>query len=613
MIADLRRALVLLDRVDRWRWAALVPLAALVAALETVGAAAVFVLVRLLADPTQSARLPAALGWLPRGGDSRASTLVFVAAVVAFYLVRNVALVVIEYANERVVQRSASRIAVQMLARYLHAPYAFHFRRSSAAVMHAVRDSVDTVVEMVLASIVHVASELLVVAGLLVLLALTAPSETLAAVAAILLLLVTPLGATRRLYARWGAQERQIGERMIGRLQQSLDTVKQIAVTGRQPYFTDLYARERATLTRAKMRRSLASTTLRLGVETVFICAMLLAVVMLTAAGRSGPDAVSILSLFAYAGFRVVPSANRIILNVNSLRFGRAFVDALVADWTELGEPQPVPASGAVPRAPLTTAIIFDNVSYAYDDARAHALNGVSFQIPRGSSLGIVGPTGAGKSTLVDVLLGLLPPSAGSVRVDGLDIQTAVSGWQAQIGYVPQDVVLIDDTLRRNIAFGVADDQIDDARVSSVVRTARLDAVVASLPEGLNARMGERGIRLSGGERQRMAIARALYTDPAVLVFDEATSALDQQTEREIADAIDAVRGERTVVVIAHRLATVRRCDRIVVLEAGRLVAQGRYDELLAGSDVFRALAASAADGDEAPSSISPTIARTRS
>jgi ATP-binding cassette, subfamily B, bacterial PglK len=613
VIAGIRRALVLLDRADRWRWAALVPLAVLVAALETVGAAAVFVLVRILADPAQSAHLPRALRGLSRGADWRVSTQVFVGIVAAFYLVRNLALVAIAFANERVVQRSASRIAVQLLARYLYAPYAFHFRRSSAAVMHAVRDSVDAVVEMVLASIVHVASELLVVAGLLALLARTAPVETLAAVAAILLLLVAPLGATRRLYARWGEQERQIGERMIGRLQQSLDTVKQIVVTGRQSHFIDLYARERATLTRAKMRRSLASTTLRLGVETVCICAMLLAVVMLTAAGRSGSDAVSILSLFAYAGFRVVPSANRIILSINSLRFGRAFVDALVADWTELGEPESPAPPGIVARAPLTTAIVFEDVSYAYDDARAPALTGFNLTIPRGSSLGVVGPTGAGKSTLVDVLLGLLPPTAGRVRVDGLDIRTAVRAWQAQVGYVPQEVMLIDDTLRRNIAFGFENGQIDDARVWIVVRLARLDAFVATLPGGLNARMGERGIRLSGGERQRIAIARALYTDPAVLVFDEATSALDQQTEREIADAIDAFRAERTVVVIAHRLATVRRCDRIVVLEEGRLAAEGRYDDLLASSEVFRALASSAADSSEDPARGSRTISRTRS
>src|SRR6185369_8194498 len=233
---------------------------------------------------------------------------------------------------------------------YLHAPYAFHFRRSSSSLVHAVRDSVDTVVENVLAAWVHIASELLVVLGLLTLLAITAPSETVAAVAAILVLLVVPLGFTRRLYARWGERERSTGEQMIAHLQQSLDTVKQIVVSGRQQHFVDRYALDRAALERLKLRRALGSTTLRLGVETVFVCSMLLAVGMLTTAGRSGPEALSVLSLFAYAGFRVVPSANRVILNVNLLRFGGPYVAALVHDWHELAPRAP---GGAATLPPL--------------------------------------------------------------------------------------------------------------------------------------------------------------------------------------------------------------------------------------------------------------------
>jgi len=189
------------------------------------------------------------------------------------------------------------------------------------------------------------------------------------------------------------------------------------------------------------------------------------------------------------------------------------------------------------------------------------------------------------------VLLGLLAPAEGQVLIDGRDLADARSSWLAQIGYVPQDVTLIDDTLRRNIAFGLADAAIDDRRVLRAVAGARLDAVVRSMPDGLDTRISTRGVRVSGGERQRIAIARALYGDPAVLVFDEATAALDTRTEREITDAIDRVRGARTVIVIAHRLSTVRGCDSIVVLERGRVAAQGAYDELLAASDLFRTLA----------------------
>jgi ABC-type multidrug transport system fused ATPase/permease subunit len=592
VIQAVRRALALLDRRDRWLWLALIPLAAVAAVVEAAGAAAVFLLVRVLSGVTVSVPAPSRLiAWLLPASD--AGIIRFAVVLVGFYAFRNVVLIAVQFAQERVIQRTASQIAVALFARFLSAPYAFHFRRSSSSLIHAIRDTVDTAVENVLAAAVHIASECLVVAALLAILASTAPAETTAAVAAILILLVAPLGLTRRLYARWGDDERRTGERMIAHLQQALDAVKAIAVTGRQSYFARRYAQDRAALEQLKLRRALGSSTLRLGVETVFIAAMLLAVVLQTAAGRSGPEALSVLSLFAYAGFRVVPSANRVILNVNMLRFGRPYVDALVSDWREL-----MPATVAVqPSIPtLSTAIECRSVSYAYANAPQAAIDRVSFTIPRGASVGIVGPTGAGKSTIVDIVLGLLTPTAGQVLVDGRDIASAGEGWRAQVGYVPQDVMVIDDTLRRNIAFGIDDGHIDARRIDDVVRRARLEALVASVPGGLDAPMGERGIRLSGGERQRIAIARALYHDPAVLVFDEATSALDAQTEQEIADAIDRARGERTVLVIAHRLTTVRRCDSIIVLNNGRLVGQGGYDELLRDSEPFRALARAAAE-----------------
>jgi ATP-binding cassette subfamily C protein len=311
---------------------------------------------------------------------------------------------------------------------------------------------------------------------------------------------------------------------------------------------------------------------IRLAVETSFICAMLLAVAVMTLSGRSAPEVVSLLSLYAYAGFRLVPSANRLMLNLSSLRYGRAFVAPLAEDWALAGTRRRPPRSPAA-AAPFTRDIVVDRVSYAYEDGRAHALRDVSFTIRRGESIGIVGPSGAGKSTLVDVMLGLLTPSSGRVVVDGQNIAGDLDRWQSQIGYVPQDPAIIDDTLRRNVAFGVDDDAIDEPRVAEAIRVARLQELASALPSGLDTRLGEQGVRVSGGERQRIAIARALYHHPAVLVFDEATSALDDQTEREVVQAIDALRGARTIIVIAHRTSTVRTCDRLIMLDRGRVAS----------------------------------------
>ncbi len=219
-------------------------------------------------------------------------------------------------------------------------------------------------------------------------------------------------------------------------------------------------------------------------------------------------------------------------------------------------------------------------------------LSGISLTVPKGTSLGIVGPTGAGKTTLVDIMIGLLPPTTGRVIVDGTDIQSDVRAWQRRLGIVPQTVFLIDDTLRRNVALGLDDSEIDGQRVRDAVQLAQLDSVVAELPNGLETRVAERGIRLSGGQRQRVAIARALYRQPSLLVFDEGTSALDHLTENELVKAVESLRGERTIILVAHRLSTIRRCDQVAFLDKGELVDLGSYEELVARNNTFKALAA---------------------
>lgn len=232
-----------------------------------------------------------------------------------------------------------------------------------------------------------------------------------------------------------------------------------------------------------------------------------------------------------------------------------------------------------------------DKVSYTYPNAAESALVEVSLAIPHGAAVGFVGPSGAGKSTIVDVILGLLTPQEGVVTVDDIDIQHRMPSWQRKIGYIPQFIYLTDSTIRRNIAFGRHDKEIDDALVWEAVDAAQLRELVESLPEGLDTIVGERGVRLSGGQRQRIGIARALYHKPEVLVMDEATSALDNQTERFIVEALESIRGRHTMIVIAHRLSTVENCDTLYMLDKGRLVAQGTYDELLASSPAFARMA----------------------
>jgi ATP-binding cassette subfamily C protein len=435
-----------------------------------------------------------------------------------------------------------------------------------------------------LAPLVAVATELLVVAGLLVVLVLAAPMVTLAAGVVLLAVSLVFLRLTRRLAQDHGARLHLLAKELLRHLQQALGAIKEVKVLGREPFFLKGYAGQLASLTRLRYHNGILATLPRVIVETVFITGALTVIVLVTLQGATGPDTVSILGLFAYAGFRVIPSVNRILWQLTEARYGTAAVDHVYEDFVTLGE-----QSVATALAPFEERLDFDRVSYRYEESATPALDGVTLTLHRGESLGVVGPTGAGKSTFVDVLIGLLPPTDGRILRDGVPIDPGGIAWR-RMGYVPQTITLLDDSIRRNVALGVADEEIDEEALYSALHVAQLDDFVRSLPNGLETVVGERGVRISGGERQRVGIARALYDNPELLVFDEATSALDTSTETALVEAIRGLQGRKTMVIIAHRLATVQFCNRIIVLQSGRLEASGSFAELLDRSPTFQAL-----------------------
>jgi ABC-type multidrug transport system fused ATPase/permease subunit len=594
VLADVRACLGLLSPWARWRWAALIPLALAAAAAEAVGAGAAFGLITILGDPARAAALPVAAWVYPHlpAHDNRSVVLAFTLLVIAFYVARNLLLAGVTWAQERALNASVAELSHRLFDAYLAAPYDFHFRRNSAALIRRVTDGVHSVFRGVLGSLVTIATETLVVAGLVVVLGVTAPGVTLVAVVVVGGLLSVPLLLSRRAAARWGRGVQLIDTAILQTLQQSLGAVKEVKLTGREAFFLGQLGERVPAAARLRLRYLTLGASLRMAVETVFVCGLLLVSLLITL--RHEPAGVlPLLGLYAYAGFRVIPSANRIMLYVTELRYSRAWIHDLCDDLTAL-ETEPPAADRATDAIRFTRTLALESVSYTYAGEREPVLLEVDLTIARGESVGIVGSSGAGKSTLVDVLLGLLAPTAGRITVDGRDIRSALRSWQRHIGYVPQEPFLLDDTLRRNVAFGIADAEIDDRRVDSALRLAQLADFVTTLPDRLDTLLGERGTRLSGGQRQRVAIARALYHEPEVLVFDEATSALDSPTERELIAALEALHGVKTLVVIAHRLTTVRRCDRLAVLRDGRVAAIGSYDELLARDAGFRELASAA-------------------
>jgi len=439
----------------------------------------------------------------------------------------------------------------------------------------------------VLLSATEAVAEILVVIGILAVVIHSAPAVALIAGGVVTITMMGMLRLTQSAHTRWGRQIHRLRASIMQSLQQSLGGVKEVKILGREDFFTSIFARNWRAIMNVQVRRGSLEVAPRLVVETLFVCGVMGVIISLYGGGVG--SVVPLLGLFAYAGLRILPSLHWIVYYQNNLRFGAAALDEIQRDWRNLAEAEDS-ARTAEP-LPLRNQIALHAVSYRYEGADRDALTCVDLAIKRGESVGIVGATGAGKSTLIDLILGLLEPTAGSVRVDGTDIRERLSSWQRQIGYVPQSIYLMDDSIRRNIAFGIDDAAIDDERVVTALRMAQIEAFVQGLPHGLDTVVGERGIRLSGGQRQRVAVARALYHDPEVLVFDEATAALDSQTESELARAIQSLQRKKTLIIIAHRLDTVRHCDRLVFLIGGRVVDAAPFDALQARNPAFRKLA----------------------
>ena len=612
MLRLLRQCLQLLPPRRRAAWAALVPVSGLSAAAEAAGAGAVYLLIAALTDPARVAENPTLAALLARlpGPEGSGRLVALTALVAGYYLLKNAWLAAVLYLQQRLAFGTQADLAKALFERYLEAPYDFHLRRDSAALVHRVTEGVRRVVGLVMAPAVAALSEALVVAGILAVLIAASPWVTLAAVAALSALLAALVALTRRRFLALGEREIALGKRALATVGQALDGIKEIRVFGRERHYRERFAAEQEELARVTARHRFLEHVPRFLIESLFVAATLLVVLLLAGRGGGFTRIVPLLGLYAYAGFRIIPSFNRILMHVNSIWYGAASVADLRADLVELpaeadspaAAPRPAAAAaagGGAPPAPFTDGVAFERVTFAYDPRRP-VLREVGFRVRRGESVALVGATGAGKSTLVDLLLGLLVPTGGRITADGADVRADLAAWRRRIGYVPQAVFLADDSLRRNVAFGIADGEIDGARLAAAVERSGLGEVAAGLPAGLDTAIGERGVRLSGGQRQRVAIARALYHDPELLVFDEATSALDAHAEGELAAALAALHGEKTLLVVAHRLSTIRSCDRVVYLRAGRVAASGTFAELARDEPSFRRTVGIAEGGAEA-------------
>lgn len=568
----------LLDSRQKQTLIILLGLMSVSSVLEAAGFGILFPVLLLLSDDSMGGSQwfrEAASRWT--GVTSPANLVLIVLwGFAAFSVFKSVFVVWVAWCQSKFVADCQMSLSIRLFRGYLREPWSFHLKRNSAELIRNVGTEsyqVAVALQFVLASL----TELLLVLSTTIVLLFIEPLGMIVSSAILFVAGVTFYWSIRQRLLHWGRQRQIHAKELTMHLQQGLGGAKDIILLNRVEYFVKSY-QEHSIASAIIQRKVLLTQALpRHWLEFLGALALTVLISILIVRGMPLSQVVPTVGLFAAAAFRLIPSVNRLMMGAQSIRFMQSSVEIVLNELKE--------DIGAAPNSraefSIEKEIELKNVTFAYDADIAPAIRDVSFVIPSGQSVGFVGGSGAGKSTLVDIVLGLLVPTEGSVLVDGAPMVSNIRGWQKNVGYVPQSIYLTDDTLRRNVAFGLADEEIDEARVKHAVEKAQLLGFVSTLPDGLNTIVGERGVRLSGGQRQRIGIARALYNDPKVLVLDEATSALDNSTEAEVMEAIRALKGSRTIIIVAHRLSTVAHCDQLFHFESGRLVGTGEPSSII--------------------------------
>jgi len=541
--------------------------------LEMIGLGLIVPIVGLMANPDFIEGHPALEPVLDLLGNPNQKILflIVLASFATIYFVKTNFVIFYAWYQASFVLKLKASLAERILDLYLRQPWLFYLERNSAQLIRNVINETHLLTDYGFNEALNLFRHTILIAAATLLLLMVEPLAT-----TVVIVFLGFLGWLYHLFGQvrirnWGQQRLDCEAARLKVVQQGLGSVKDIKVLGREDWFLDQFRGLNKRLVNVGRLESVSRHLTRPILEFFAITGFVITLTTMILTGKELAEVVPILGLFAVVVIRLMPSASQMLVAWNSLHFARPIAETLHRELTRLEKPQ---MTRVGPPLPLTCKLELDHVTYSYPGTGRPALEDIVLTVPVGAFVGIVGKTGSGKSTFINSILGLLKPDSGNIRVDGVDIQSNLSGWQRQIGYVSQNILLIDDSLRRNIALGLSDDQIDEDNVWRAVEAAQLDNFVQGLPEQLNTVVGERGVRLSGGECQRIGIARALYHNPGVLVLDEATSSLDLQTEASVMDAIKKLKGKKTIILITHRLTTVEACDIVFRVDRGRIVHQ---------------------------------------
>lgn len=597
MIQLYRTIWSLLTARERFRYLVVFALVILAALFETLGVAAVLPFLQVLSDP-ELIETNALLAWLDAatGFEQTQSFMVFLGfAVLGVVIGSQIVKALAAYAMTRFTMMRGYALGKRLLQGYLNQPYTWFLNRHSSEISISVLDEVLKASQNCMLPAMRVVAGAVTAVFLCLLLVIVEPAIALG----IAVLLGGVYGgiyiALRGLLQRTGEKRVAANQVRFHSVQEATGGLKDLKIMGLEEHFLRRFRKGAYAFARHQSNAQILGELPRFLLEGLAFGGLILVLIFLLL--RDGGNIQAILptiGFIAMAGLRLMPALQQVYQNLTMVRFNLPALEHIAHETAALDTSWHARPAGATPAPRLATAIELRDVTFQYPQADMPALYGMSLRIPARSTVGLVGSTGAGKSSLADMILGLLRPDTGALVVDGVEITPDnMRSWQDQLGYVPQQIYLADTTIAGNIAFGIPEDEVDMAAVERAARMASLhDFVTTELAQDYATEVGERGVRLSGGQRQRVGIARALYHDPEVLILDEATSALDNLTERAVMEAVDNVGGQKTIVLVAHRLSTVRKCDTIFLLDHGRLLAQGAFDELLSRSESFRNMAA---------------------
>ena len=497
-------------------------------------------------------------------------------ALIFMYVFKNLYLVWLTYVQATFVNNNRCRSTTNLLSQYLHRPYEYYLYVETSTILRTIYGDMDNVFNLLL-QCMNLAVELVISVCLAIFLLVVDFKMMLIVVG---LLLVTSIFIAKVIKPRLnvvGESSRNALSGIYKWVLQSATGIKEVKVLNKEDYFTGRYHACSEDYARFQVKNNVLTNLPRLLIETVAFVGILVYVLVCMLMGVEMADLLPLISAFALAAMRLLPSVNRVNTYMANIAYYEPALNYIYenVDTKEVKKQEELDAyrlaNPNTKKITLENEILLENITFSYPNTDKYIFKNADMKIPIGKSIGIVGSSGAGKTTIVDILLGLLDIQEGTIKSDGTDIFENYEAWLAHIGYIPQTIYMLDDSIKNNIAFGVKENEIDEARVWEVLEQAQMKEFVEGLPDKLNAQIGEGGVRISGGQRQRLGIARALYHNPELIIFDEATSALDNDTETAIMEAIDKLHGQKTMVIIAHRLRTIENCDMIYEVKDGKM------------------------------------------